>query len=264
MSKKLSILALLLLLIGGIGSFFTFSQTIQDEITTEKTVNSDMVKEVQILTNNATVEIVPTSDTETNVELVTKGVDVSKMDFSTKVIGKKLTIRLKEPSTFSIGFNIRSSHLYVYVPQKLYNSFVIENDNGNMKMSELKIKNLKAQTNNGRIELNKIVAENVDVKSANGRLDLHDVEGNLKGSSNNGQISLATKDLNRNIQLESDNGKITIETDKEPTNTTFKVSADNGKINILDKYEGNTVIGKGDNLVDLESNNGKIEVIKSM
>ena len=73
---------------------------------------------------------------------------------------------------------------------------------------------------------------------------------------------LATKDLDRNIQLVSNNGKISIKTEKEPTNTTFKVSSDNGSINILDKYEGNTVIGKGENLVDLKANNGKIEVVK--
>lgn len=262
MSKKLSILALLLLLIGGIGSFITFSQTNRDEITTEKTVNSDMVKEVQIQADNATVEVMPTSNTETTVELVTKGIDVSKLDFTAHVEGNKLTIRLKEHSTFSIGFNIRSSKLYVYVPQKSYDSFIVDNENGKMKMSELEIKNLKVETNNGHIELGKIVAENIDVKSANGSLDLSDVEGNLKGSSNNGKITLATKDLDRNIQLESDNGKVTIKTAKEPTNTSIKVSANNGKINILDKYEGDTVIGKGENLVDLESNNGKIEVIK--
>lgn len=260
MIKKLSILALLLVLIGGIGSFFT--QTKQEEITTEKTVSSDKVKEVQILTDNASVEVLPTSDTETKVELVTKGVDVSKLDFTTEVEGKKLSIRLKEHNTFSIGFNIRSSHLRVYIPKMQYDSFVVDNDNGKVKMSELNIKNLKVKTDNGRIELDKIIAENVDVKSANGRLEFNDVEGNLKGSSNNGKILLATKDLDRNIRLESDNGKISIKTDKEPTNTTFKVSADNGKINILDKYEGNTVIGKGENLVDLQSNNGKIEVIK--
>lgn len=262
MNKKLSILALFLLLIGGVGSYFTFSQSYQEEITSEKKVSSDMVEEIQISADNASVEVLPTSDTETKVQLVTKGVDVSKLDFTAEVEGKKLIIRLKDKSTFYIGFNIQSSHLYVYVPQKLYHSIVIDNDNGKVKMSELNVKNLNVQTDNGRIELNRIVSENVDVRSANGKLNLNEVEGNIKGSSNNGKILLATKDLDRNIQLESNNGKISIKTEKEPTNTTFKVSADNGSINILDKYEGNTVIGKGENLVDLKSNNGKIEVVK--
>ena len=261
MRKKLSILALLLLLIGGVGSYFTFSQS-WEEVTSEKKVNSDMVEEIQISIDNATVEVLPTSDTETKVQLVTKGMDVSKLDFTAEVEGTKLTIRLKDKSTFYVGFNIQSSHLYVYVPQKLYQSIAIDNDNGKVRMSELNVKNLNVQTDNGRIELNKIVSENVDVKSANGRLNLNDVEGNIKGSSNNGKIVLTTKDLDRNIQLESNNGKISIETEKEPTNTTFKIKADNGSINILDKYEGNTVIGKGENLVYLKSNNGKIEVKK--
>lgn len=260
MNKKLSILALLLILIGGVGGYFTYSRSYQEEITSKKTVSSDRVEEVQVSAENASVEVLPTSDTETKVELVTKGVDVSKLDFTTEVEGKKLTITLKEPNTFRIGFNIQSSHLNVYVPQKLYNSFLIDNDNGKVKMSELNIKNLNVQTDNGRIELNKIVSEKVDVRSANGRVDFNDVGGNIKGSSNNGKILLTTKDLDRNIQLESDNGQITINTEKEPTNTTFTVSADNGSINILDKYKGNTVIGKGENLVDLKSNNGKIEV----
>lgn len=129
-------------------------------------------------------------------------------------------------------------------------------------MSDLKIKDVKVKTDNGRIELNTIVAENIDVKSANGRLDLNNVEGDIKGSTNNGKISLTTLDLDRNIQLESDNGKITIKTDKEPTNATFKVSVDNGRINILDKYKEDTVIGKGKYLIDLETDNGKIEVIQ--
>ncbi|WP_150285256.1 DUF4097 family beta strand repeat-containing protein [Rummeliibacillus sp. TYF-LIM-RU47] len=262
MNKKLSILALLLLLIGGVGSYFTLSQYSQEEITSEKKVSSDLLEEIQISADNASVEVLPTSDTETKVQLVTKGVDVSKLDFTAKVEGKKLIIRLKDKRTFYIGFNIQSSHLYVYVPQKLYHSIMIDNDNGKVKMSELNVKNLNVQTDNGRIELNKIESENVDVRSANGKLNLNEVEGNIKGSANNGKIVLATKDLDRNIQLESDNGKISIKTEKEPTNTTFKVSSDNGSINILDKYKGNTVIGKGDNLVDLKSNNGKIEVVK--
>lgn len=230
---------------------------------TEKTVNSESVKDVQIRSDNTAVEIVPTTDTETTkIELVTNGKDVSKVGFTAEVEGKKLNITIKEKHSFNIGFNFQSSHLYVYMPQKSYDSFVIENDNGKMILSDLEIKDLKVKTDNGRIELNTIVAENIDVKSANGRLDLNNVEGDIKGSTNNGKISLTTLDLDRNIQLESDNGKITIKTDKEPTNATFKVSVDNGKINILDKYKGDTVIGKGENLIDLETDNGKIEVIQ--
>ncbi|WMX56309.1 DUF4097 family beta strand repeat-containing protein [Peribacillus sp. R9-11] len=260
--KKLSIIALVLLLVGVVGSLFTFSQVTDKESTTEKKSITDEVTDIQVISDNAAVEIIPTTGTETSVELVSKGVDVSKLNFSADVEGKKLAIKLKDKRSFSFGFQIQSLHLKVYVPEKAYKSFVVKSDNGKVQMAELEIKNLNVESQNGRVELNDIVTEKVEVKSANGRVDLNNVEGNLVGSSNNGKISLVTKDLDRNIQLESDNGKIMIKTDKEPTNTTFDVHVDNGKIDILNKYEGNVVIGKGENMVKLETNNGKIEIIK--
>ena len=95
MNKKLSVLALFLILIGGIGGYFTYSQSNQEEVTTEKTVSSEMVEEIEISIDNATVEVLPTSATEIKVQLVTKGVDVSKLNFTTEVEGKKLTVKLK-------------------------------------------------------------------------------------------------------------------------------------------------------------------------
>ena len=64
------------------------------------------------------------------------------------------------------------------------------------------------------------------------------------------------------IEGKSNNGRIEIETENEPTNVTFVVQVDNGSINILDKYKGSTVIGNGENLVKLKTNNGKIQVLK--
>lgn len=260
--KKLSIIALVLLLIGVVGSLFTFSQVTNKETNTEEKSISDEVTDVEVISDNAAVEIIPTTATDTSIELVSKGVDVSKLNFSADVEGKKLKVTLKDRRSFSIGFQIQSLHLKVYVPEKSYKSFVVKSDNGKVQMAELDIKSLNVESQNGRVELKDIISEKVEVKSANGKVDLNNVEGNLIGSSNNGKISLVTKDLDRNIQLESDNGKIMITTDKEPTNTTFDVHVDNGKIDILNKYEGNVVIGKGENLVKLETNNGKIEITK--
>lgn len=73
---------------------------------------------------------------------------------------------------------------------------------------------------------------------------------------------MKTTTLNQPIQLETNNGWIEIETENEPTNVTFVVQVDNGSINILDKYKGSTVIGNGENLVKLKTNNGKIQVLK--
>ncbi|MBO0999506.1 DUF4097 family beta strand repeat protein [Bacillus sp. SD075] len=260
--KKLSIVALVLLLIGVIGSLFTFSQVTDQKATTEEKTISEIVTDIQIDTDNAAVEIMPTKDKATRIELVSKGVEVSKLDFTADVEGKKLSVKLKDRRTFSFGFHIQSLHLKVYVPDESYKSFVAGSDNGKLQISGLTSKNLIVKSQNGRVELNDIVTEKVEVKSANGKVDLNNVEGKLVGSSNNGKITLVTKDLDRMIDLESNNGKIMIKTENEPTNTTFDVHVDNGRVDILGKYEGNTVIGKGENLIKLKTNNGKIEVTK--
>ncbi|PKF86232.1 hypothetical protein CW306_22865 [Bacillus sp. BA3] len=260
--KKLSIIALVLLLIGVIGCLFTFSQVTDKETTTEEKTISEIVTDIQIDTDNAAVEIVPTKDKETRIELVSKGMDVSKLDFTADVEGKKLSVQLKDRRTFSFGFHIQSLHLKVYVPDESYKSFAVETDNGKLQISGLKSEDLNVRSQNGRVELNDIITEKIEVKSANGKVELNNVEGKLVGSSNNGKITLVTKDLDREIDFESNNGKIMIQTENEPTNTTFDVHVDNGRVDILGKYEGDTVIGKGENLVKLETNNGKIEITK--
>lgn len=49
---------------------------------------------------------------------------------------------------------------------------------------------------------------------------------------------------------------------KEPSNVQFNVSVDNGKVDILNKYDSNAVIGKGKNIIKLATHNGSISVIK--
>ena len=88
------------------------------------------------------------------------------------------------------------------------------------------------------------------------------MEGNLEGETHNGSIALETKELDRDIDFKTHNGKIKITTEKEPSNVQFNVSVDNGKVDILNKYDHNVVIGKGKNTIKLGTHNGSISVIK--
>jgi DUF4097 and DUF4098 domain-containing protein YvlB len=88
------------------------------------------------------------------------------------------------------------------------------------------------------------------------------VQGSLKGETHNGSIALETKELDRDIDFKTNNGKIKITTKKEPSNVQFNVSVDNGKVDILNKYDSSAVIGKGKNIIKLATHNGSISVIK--
>ncbi|EEL98470.1 hypothetical protein bmyco0001_30920 [Bacillus mycoides DSM 2048] len=196
-----------------------------------------------------------------------------------------LLISYKEKQQIWFNFNISEVlvplTLNVYLPEKQYGSLKISNNNGyvsakqqntthfdintsngRVELREINSQKINAETNNGSMDFKDITAQNIHVKSNNGRIMLDHVEGELEGQSKNGSLSLKTNELDRNLNFTTHNGKINIETEKEPTNVQFNVSVDNGKANILNKYNGNAVIGKGENQIKLNTHNGSISVKK--
>lgn len=196
-----------------------------------------------------------------------------------------LLISYKEKQQIWFNFNISEVlvplTLNVYLPEKQYDSLKISNNNGyvsakqqntthfdintsngRVELREINSQKINAETNNGSMDFKDITAQNIHVKSNNGRIMLDHVEGELEGQSKNGSLSLKTNELDRNLNFTTHNGKINIETEKEPTNVQFNVSVDNGKANILNKYNGNAVIGKGENQIKLNTHNGSISVKK--
>ncbi len=151
-----------------------------------------------------------------------------------------------------------------YVSAKKLNAtnFNINTSNGRVELREINSPKIIAETNNGIMDFKDVLAQNIHVKSNNGRIMLDHVEGEIEGQTKNGSLTLKTNELDRNLNFTTHNGKINIETEKEPTNVQFNVSVDNGRANILDKYNGNTVIGKGENVIKLNTHNGNITVEK--
>lgn len=263
--KKISIIALVLLLIGVAGSLFTYRNANKlVQVSEEKLINDQNITQVQVETDNVGVEIVPTKDKVTKIELSGKRSTETKQIFSANVNGTTLSIKLKDERLkfFSLDFLATSLTLKVYLPEKQYASLLIDSQNGLIQAQQMNITDVKATTNNGRIELKNIVSSTVYVESSNGKISLEHVDGKLTGKTNNGKISIISKDLDRPMQLDTNNGSISVQTEKEPTNTTFNVHVDNGHINILDKYNSNAVIGKGENVISLITNNGAITVSK--
>jgi DUF4097 and DUF4098 domain-containing protein YvlB len=263
--KKISIVALILLIVGAVGSLLTFRINYKTVSVLEEKVITKSVTAININTDNTGIEIVPTKGTETKIKVSGReSPDVSPV-FSANVEGKTLSIKLKEEQVKFFNFDFLGTQLLlkVYIPEKQYELIQIDNDNGHVKMAQLNIKDMKANTNNGKMEFNHITADNVDIQSNNGAIYFQgNVTGKIAGRTNNGKISLATPDIDYPIQLESDNGGITIHTDKEPKNVTYDVHVDNGSINIFDKYSNGTKIGNGENLIKLTTNNGEINITK--
>jgi DUF4097 and DUF4098 domain-containing protein YvlB len=260
--KKLMIVGIVLIIVGALGSLFTFRDRGID-IAEEKVFKETNITSVEIESNNAGVEIIPTTDKQTKVEVFGTGSKDSKANFTAKVEGESLIVKWEEQQFGFLHLDFNDSlTVRITLPEKQYQTMTINNDNGKVYLANQTIEQIKAESNNGRIEMKNILSESVEVESDNGRVSLEHVSGTIKGNSNNGRISMKTATLDRPIQLKTNNGRIDIETENEPTDVTFDVQVDNGSVNILDKYKGSTVIGNGENLVKLTTNNGKIQVLK--
>ncbi|EJS05655.1 MULTISPECIES: DUF4097 family beta strand repeat-containing protein [Bacillus] len=283
--KKLSIIAGIIFIIGIVGSLFTYRSIATVPISEEKVINNNNVSSVIIDTNNVRVNINPTTESNMKVTLDGEVNPNIKRTLATDEKDSTLLISYKEKQQIWFNFNISEVlvplTLNVYLPEKQYDSLKISNNNGyvsakqqntthfdintsngRVELREINSQKINAETNNGSMDFKDITAQNIHVKSNNGRIMLDHVEGELEGQSKNGSLSLKTNELDRNLNFTTHNGKINIETEKEPTNVQFNVSVDNGKANILNKYNGNAVIGKGENQIKLNTHNGSISVKK--
>lgn len=283
--KKLSILAGILILVGIIGGLLTYRAIDPEPISKEKVIKSNLASKVNIDTDNTRVHVYSIKGNDIKVTLKGETSPNIKRDFTTDVKNSTLFISYNEQQRSWVNFDIVSVlkplTINVYLPEKQYNSLEISSNNGYVSVKKVRAADVSVRANNGRVELEDIDSQNlntsvhngftsiknaaaktVQAKGNNGKITLSNVEGSLKGETHNGSIALETEELDRDIDFKTHNGKVKITTKKEPSNVQFNVSVDNGKVDILNKYDSNAVIGKGKNIIKLATHNGNISVIK--
>lgn len=251
---------------------------------------------IRINVQHGSLIVKPSSTDETTVKLAGKN---DKLRLTAEVVGETLSIHLKDVRRFfSFSFNFSPVTLTVQVPKKLYEMIELytdngritanqllsktfkaesdngriqlesiaatslsgETDNGRVDMKKIQADHVHAKTDNGRIEMNHVDAQKVTVQSDNGRIELSNIAGALYSKTDNGRITLKTVGLDRNIEFNTDNGSILIESEKEPTNVTIMAKTGHGRIDVFGEKNSRTVIGSGDNTIKLSSGNGRITV----
>lgn len=262
--KKLSLIALLLIIIGGIGSLFTFKTLERGTVSETKEVEAKEVSNLKIDLINEKVNIVPTKEAEIKIELKGKSNEPDRKHLNVDKQGGTLTIQKKREHFNKFVFFERSDSLTLtaYLPKKEYESIQVEVNNGSIKADHITVKNMKVSGDNGKIFLRDVKADQTNVGTTNGSVLLKDISGKLKGKTNNGKISLLTVDLDRSLDFTTNNGTIEIKTENEPTNVTYDLRVGNGNIQVFDEKNWDTVIGNGKNLIKASTDNGDIEIKK--
>ncbi|QGH33024.1 DUF4097 family beta strand repeat protein [Gracilibacillus salitolerans] len=260
--KKIIMIACILVLVGGIGSVMSYRFYEPATLAVTKEVQSTEITSIEIDIQNEKVDIIPTTDPTPKVELTGTEDSHSKTELVVEENNNTLSIHTENEmgKWFSFNFFNSSRTLTVYLPEQEYQRLAVEISNGSLQAQGLTINEVNVETKNGKIDLSDIVADSYQLKTSNGKIDLENVEGELAARANNGAISLVTENLDRNINFETDNGRIKIQSEKEPTNAVIDTKVDNGRINLFGDSDYNTIIGDGDNLVKLSTKNGSITV----
>lgn len=253
------VLIILFIVLGGTFFWQPWNKFVDDS--NKIVLKDESFNAINILSDNATVEIIPTDNTTTTIEYIGKKRKNAKFDFDAKVNNETLTVKFKEKGWNFFRFDsFTKMELLVKVPEEQYDLIKIKNNNGRIKMENLVVKDISLETDNGNIELKNVDAVSTNVQSNNGKIVLEQVNGEIIGKTDNGRIMLVTKTLERPIDLSTDNGRIEITTTTEPTNAKIDAKTDNGRIDVFRKNNEQTVFGEGKYLIKLRSDNGGITV----
>ncbi len=228
--KKLSIVAVVLLLVGIVGSIFTFKPMLQQKSISEEKVINETFSQIEIVSNNTEVEIFPTKDATAKIDITGKLAKGSIYEVAANVEDSILSIDVKYEQRNFASFIPSSFSLRVYVPESVYESLQINGDDGGITVSDIQAKDMNVKTDNGNIEvrnvkgttfkiqsndgathLSNITASDIHVKSDNGNIELI----NAEASTVKTQVNDGTTNLNNitasNVHVKSDNGKINLE-----------------------------------------------------
>ncbi|WP_208585959.1 DUF4097 family beta strand repeat-containing protein [Gracilibacillus suaedae] len=260
--KRVITIACALLIVGIIGSIVFYRVYEPATLAVTKEVENAEISTIEIDVNNEKVEIIPTTDPNPKVELTGTEGNHAKTELVVEENNHTLSVHTEHEmrTWFSFNFFNSTRTLTVYLPEQEYQQLAVDISNGSIQARDLAVNEINVETKNGKVELSEIVADTYQLRTYNGKIDLRNVEGELAARANNGAISLVTADLDRNINFETNNGRIKIQSEKEPTNAVLDTKVKNGSVNLFGNSNYNTVIGEGDNLVKLTTKNGSITV----
>lgn len=260
--KKVIILCISILIVGFIINIsFDIRGIFQVDAAKESTVKEPF-RNLEVMSDNASITVLPTSNSYTKVEYTTNPKQEKKNRFSVKVKGDTLFVELQEKSwiNFNFGINMRSAEITIYLPEKVYEEITVITSNGSVEANTIKGDSLSFESDNGSVFLEDISGKDVYAETNNGKVSLKNIEGTIDAESDNGSISLETKNLDQHISLSTDNGAIEVQTENKPTNATITTTNDLGGIDIFGSSDTSITYGKGTFQINLDTDLGRISV----
>jgi len=263
--KKISIVALVLILVGTAGAVVVGHSERGVQMTQEETVDVTDVNHITIRTSNQRIRIQQT--TEDQARVVSNGMP-SNAVLRVEVLGDTLDIDVSIPRrNISFGFNLadlrsamQGPALTVYLPEQAYESIQAVTSNGRIDVENIVAVELLARTSNGRIDVAGVEAETISLETTNSRIEISDVTGDVWARTTNGQIGFYGDTITHNVELITTNGRIEVGLSQTPEHADFSLSTTNSRTRLFGEDRTHQTFGDGTYEVRLQTTNGRIEV----
>lgn len=225
MVKKLSFVALLLVVIGAIGSAVTYG-SMNKEVTIheKKPIQNETINSIQVNVDSTDVEFIPVSTMEeARVELVGRGVENTISEFSVEEDGQTLSISLQSGNEkwFNFNFYIPTLKLKIFAPEKMYQHVNIKGFSSDLFVENLQSTTTNLSTDSGDVKIENIMSEEMTVKTFSGDIYMKQVEGAIETKTDSGDLyvqdapvtSFGAITFSGDIKLEKIQGALNTKTD---------------------------------------------------
>lgn len=145
-----------------------------------------------------------------------------------------LTIKEQDDNILKLNFNfiIKRKNLIIKVPKKLISELELSNTVGNVKLSDLNLKNVKITSNVGNIKLEKLNITNLSIENTAGNTVISSInseDGEFNINSESGNINLINLNNFNTTNIKNTTGDIIL---NDSSSTKFNIDSSTGNINI--------------------------------
>ncbi|MCH4570696.1 DUF4097 family beta strand repeat-containing protein [Bacillus sp. ES1-5] len=232
--KKIIVIAILFLTIASV--IFGFKTFQGKDFKKEKSFEINHIKEIEVDNENWDIELKSTDADKIVISAQGKRVDKEIDPVEIEHEGNKVVIKQKQKTTrFFNGFTFRKKNsISIAIPKKKIDKIVLNNKSGDVKISEIEVKNIVTESESGDEMVVGLSAEKGEFIAQNGELAVKDSsvqELNIKSATGDNYI---TNVSNSNMNITSTSGEVLLKDMKE--GKSLFVETKSGDIGV--RYKG--------------------------
>ncbi|PEA26524.1 hypothetical protein CN923_00065 [Bacillus cereus] len=232
--KKIIVIAILFVTIASM--IFGFKTFQGKGFKKEKSFGINHIKEIEVDNENWDIELKSTDANKIVISAQGKRVDKEIDPVEIEQAGNKVIVKQKEKATrFFNGFTFRKKNsISIAIPKKEIDKIVLNNKSGDVKISDIEVKNIVTKSESGDEMVVGLSAEKGEFISQSGELAVKDSsvqELNIKSTTGDNYI---TNVSNSNMNITSTSGEVLLKDMKE--GKSLFVETKSGDIGV--RYKG--------------------------